>query len=447
MHRTFPDDFLIGSATSAHQVEGDNSNSDAWINEQVPGTAFHEPSGKAIDHWNRFKEDIELLAGLGLKSYRFSVEWAKVEPEPGVWSQQALDHYRDVCDACIASGMEPVITLHHFTSPAWLMCFGGWRGSETPALFGRYAERVMRHMGDRVNLVVTLNECNIAAVLQDYLKQLIAKGEAGVLERIGDKKPRRAAAERCGVTEDMYCPFSAATDAQGVATVMAAHRSARDAIRRTSPHVQVGFSLSLHQIQARPGAEQHAVEAWQRKFRQWLPLMADDDFIATQTYTRIILNANNLEDVPAGSESTQMKFEFAPEALAAVLRTVASEIDKPILISENGAAVDDDRERVAFIGRALAGVRQCMDEGIKVLGYFYWSSFDNFEWYYGYSKHFGLIAVDRGTMQRTPKESARYLGMIARTRKLPADAQMQAQPDGGRELLALLQEGRQAQRL
>jgi beta-glucosidase len=438
MQRTFPADFLWGVATSAHQVEGDNNNSDLWLEEQLPGSPFVEPSGDALDHWNRYAADIELLATLGLKSYRFSIEWARVEPAHGQWSQAALDHYRDVCDQCIRHGMEPVITLHHFTSPQWLMRFGGWRGAETPDLFACYVERVMGHLGDRVRYAVTMNECNIAAVLHDYVQQLIAKGDKVAIERLSNNRWKSLAAKHCGVDESLYCSFIGAVDAKGVETVMAAHRAARTVIRRVAPHVKVGFSLSLQQAQSRAGGEKFALDAWQRKFRQWLPLIADDDFVSTQTYTRTIYDIGGKYHVPAGSGTTQMKFEFAPEALAAVLRTIASETDKPILVSENGAAVDDDQLRIEFIGRALAGVHQCVAEGIKVLGYFYWSAFDNFEWYFGYAMQFGVIAVDRRTMERKPKGSAIYLGNIARTGVLPDEAQVQAQPDGGQELLDLL---------
>jgi beta-glucosidase len=225
-----------------------------------------------------------------------------------------------------------------------------------------------------------------------------------------------------------------------VATVQAAHRAARAVIRRVAPHARVGFSLSLQQAQARPGAEQFALDAWQRKFRQWLPLIADDDFVSTQTYTRTVYDLGGKYHVPAGTTQTQMKFEFSPEALAGVLRTIAAETDKPILISENGAAVADDKQRVEFIGRALAGVHQCLAEGIPVLGYFHWSAFDNFEWYFGYKMQFGLIAVDRSTMERKPKPSATYFGNICRSGALPDEAQVQPQPDGGRELLDIIRE-------
>lgn len=445
MQRVFPADFLWGAATSAHQVEGNNSNADLWLEEQLPGSPFVEPSGAALDHWNRYADDIELLAKLGLRAYRFSIEWARIEPQPGEWSEAALDHYRDVCDTCIRHGLEPVVTLHHFTSPQWLMRFGGWRGDETPALFARYAEKVMTYLGNRVNYVVTMNECNIAAVLQDYVQQLIVKGDRDAIERISKNEWKKEAVARLGITdESLYCSFIGAVDDKGVATVQAAHRAARAAIRRVAPHVKVGFSLSLQQAQARPGAESFALDAWQRKFRQWLPLIADDDFVSTQTYTRTIYDLGGKYHVPAGTTQTQMKFEFSPEALAGVLRTIAAETGKPILISENGAAVADDAQRVEFIGRSLAGVHQCIAEGIKVLGYFCWSAFDNFEWYFGYKMQFGLIAVDRTTMERHPKPSAAYYGNICRTGALPDDVQIQPQPDGGRDLREFLKEGSSA---
>lgn len=438
MQRTFPAGFLWGVSTSAHQVEGKNSNCDLWQEEQVPGSPFVEPSGAALDHWNRYRSDIALLAELGIKSYRFSVEWARVEPERGVFDQAALDHYRDVCDTCLSHGIEPVITLHHFTSPRWLMRVGGWRSEETPGLFARYAEQVMRQLGDKLNIVVTMNECNIAAVLLDYVQQLIAKGDKVAIEKLQDTRWKKAAAELCGASEESYCSFIGAFDARGVATVQAAHRAAREAIRRVAPHVKVGFSLSLQQVQAKPGAEKFAMDAWHRKFRQWLPLIEGDDFVATQTYTRSIYDVGSKFHVPQGARFTQMKFEFAPEALAAVLRVIAHETNKPILITENGVPIDNDEERVEHIGRALSGLHQCIEDGIKVLGYFHWSAFDNFEWYFGYAKTFGLIAVDRQTMVRTPKPSARYYGDIARANALPAQAQVQAQPDGARDLLDIL---------
>lgn len=157
----FPPNFLWGTATAAHQVEGNNTHSDFWAMEHLPNTMFAEPSGDAIDHYHRYPEDIALLAELGFNSYRFSLEWARVEPEDGRFSIAALDHYRRMCEACHAHGLKPIVTYHHFTSPRWLITQGGWENMETAQKFARYAGKVTQHLGDLIDTVCTINEVNI----------------------------------------------------------------------------------------------------------------------------------------------------------------------------------------------------------------------------------------------------------------------------------------------
>jgi beta-glucosidase len=162
----FPDGFLWGTATAAHQVEGGNVNCDYWVLEHVNGTSFAEPSGDACDQYHRYREDLELLARLGFNSYRFSVEWARIEPEDGEFSRAALEHYRRLMGACRDHGITPVLTLHHFTSPRWIAARGGWENPRTAEKFGRYAERVSAHLGDMIGLACTINEINVAILLQ-----------------------------------------------------------------------------------------------------------------------------------------------------------------------------------------------------------------------------------------------------------------------------------------
>ena len=138
----FEKDFLLGAATAAHQVEGNNRNSDNWAQEQMQHSSFVEPSGDACDHYNRYEEDIRLMAKAGLNAYRFSVEWARIEPEEGVFDEKATQHYRDVIRCCKENGLEPIVTLHHFTSPVWLIRKGGWEADTTPADFARYARYI-----------------------------------------------------------------------------------------------------------------------------------------------------------------------------------------------------------------------------------------------------------------------------------------------------------------
>ena len=163
----FPETFLWGVATAAHQVEGNNVNSDTWLFENVEDTAFMEPSGDAMDHYHRFREDIALIASLGLTSYRLSVEWSRIEPARGLFSKAELAHYREVLQCCRDNGLKTIVTLHHFTSPIWLLAQGGWESPETPSLFARYCARVVEEMGDLMDYACTMNEPNLAWLLAD----------------------------------------------------------------------------------------------------------------------------------------------------------------------------------------------------------------------------------------------------------------------------------------
>ncbi len=435
MTSQFPADFRWGVATAAHQVEGFNDNCDTWAEEMAEGSPYVDKSGIAIDHYRRFRDDIALIASLGFKHYRFSVEWARVEPSEGVFSTEALAHYRAVVDACVEHGLEPLVTLHHFTSPKWLMPLGGWRGERTPELFARYVGQVMPALGSAVQRVVTLNECNIGVLLQSMFSQL------GFVPPIGvDVKAWRApawresAAKACGTDPITYCGFQMAGDARGVATISAAHMAARAVIRKVAPGVKVGLSLALSQPHMVPGGEQNAARMWHGNFRQWLPAIDGDDFFALQNYTREIYGPQGQVATPAGTETTGAGYEFAPEAIASVARRVAAELKLPIIITENGYCGDNDERRVVFIDRALAGLHAAIADGVPITGYTYWTAFDNFEWVFGFGMRFGLIAVDRSTQQRLPKPSAYHLGAIARANALVNALQPQPQPGNSVDL-------------
>jgi len=143
---SFPDGFLWGTATAAHQVEGGNWNNDWWAWEHAPGTPCPDPSGDACDHWHRYDDDIALVADLGFNAYRFSLEWSRIEPEEGEFSLVALDHYKRMCESCLERGVEPVVTFHHFTSPRWVAAAGGWAVADTADRFARFVERAASHL-------------------------------------------------------------------------------------------------------------------------------------------------------------------------------------------------------------------------------------------------------------------------------------------------------------
>ena len=206
--------------------------------------------------------------------------------------------------------------------------------------------------------------------------------------------------------------FVSGRTSEGDILVMKAHQAARKAIKETDPALQVGITLSLHDIQAKDGGEERAAREWEEEFLHYIPYIREDDFFGLQNYTRSIIDENGICAAPADAELTQMDYEIYPQALEACIRKVYAELPVPIIVTENGIAADDDTVRVDFIKKATDGIVRCIADGIPVKGYMYWSLLDNFEWQKGFSMTFGLIAVDRATQTRTAKPSLTYLGNL-----------------------------------
>lgn len=419
----FPDGFLWGAATAAHQVEGDNTNSDWWAWEKKPGTPCKEPSGTAIEHYKRYARDIALIAGLGLNTYRFSVEWARIEPTEDRYDQFQLDHYRKVVDLCRKSKLTPMVTLNHFTLPQWLADRGGWHSPSIVGLFDRFTRNVVKALGDGVDWYCTINEPGVVAY----------GGYAGAFN---------------------FPPGLKGTDSWKAANakLIEAHKVARAAIKELRPNAKVGLTNSMQEWESNAGGAPIMNYARNLMEDVFLEAAVDDDFIGVQTYTRARLDLPRAAGliagaglaVPAlekllvgrvtdwqrdagsgvsvgapGTRVTQMGYEFRPEAIAATVRRTAKMLPgKPIVVTEHGVATADDTERVEFITEGLKALHPLIAEGIPLQGYVHWSAFDNFEWAYGYAMQFGLIAVDRETQVRTIKPSGRFLGDIARANKL-----------------------------
>lgn len=428
----FPKGFMIGAATAAHQVEGSNVHSDYWLQEHMPHSSFTEPSGDACDHYHRYAEDIELLAKAGLNAYRFSIEWARIEPEEGRFDEAEIEHYRQVIRCCRVHGVEPVVTLHHFTSPAWLIRKGGWEAESTVEYFRRYAAYVAQKLGGELTYVCTINEANmglqLAAISKRYMlmaeqakkaaasgaKQAEGKVQVGMnFEKMMENMKFAAMENAQAFGTPQPQTFVSARTPAGDILVMRAHQAAREAIKARCPHIRVGLTLSLHDLQAQPGGEAFAEAAWEEEFRHYLPYIEGDDFLGVQNYTRTVYGPAGQLPAPQGAELTQMEYEFYPQALAHVLRQVHRDFPGDLIVTENGIATADDTRRVAFLQEALAGVQACLTDGLPIRGYFHWSLLDNFEWQKGFSMTFGLIAVDRATQKRTPKPSLTLLGSFA----------------------------------
>lgn len=419
----FQKGFYLGAATAAHQVEGNNTNSDYWVMENLPGSAFTDPSGIACDHYRRYKEDIDYMKKAGLNAYRFSIEWARIEPEKGRFDEAQVEHYRDVLTYCRENRIEPIVTLLHGTSPKWLISEGGWKAEGTVEYFTRYCVYVVERLGDLMHYVCTLNEYNMGlqmeAIMQKVYKKMGLNLQVGMKlttdmlpeER---KKMLRAQAEAFGVEDILGVhTFMSQADEASDAFLLHVHEAARNAIKTVRPDLKVGATMSLHFLDVLPGGGEQAEKIWKDEFSHYLPVIKDDDFIGVQNYTRSIVGPDGERPVPDGAEVTQMGYEYYPESVAGVIRRVAKDYHGEIFVTENGLATDDDSRRVEFIQRAVKSVQECVEEGVSVVGYLYWSLLDNFEWQSGYCKHFGLIGVNRETMERTPKESLWCLGSYA----------------------------------
>jgi beta-glucosidase len=414
----FPDGFLWGVATAGHQVEGDNTNSDWWEWEHRPGTRVAEPSGTAIEHWSRYREDIALLASLGFAVYRFGVEWARIEPSEGRFDVEALRHYRAVVAAVRHHGMEPMVTLHHFTTPRWFADRGGWMAPDAAVLYERYCQAVVRAFEDQVDWYCTINEPGVLAF-------------GGYLGALG------------------WPPGTTDLDAWHLAIngLRKAHVMALSAVKTIRPEARVGATHSMTEYEA-TGSGGPLME-YLRHFNEdvFLEVCTNDDFVGVQTYTRVVIDApgpaapfvralvgwgplrrlvlpglirrriGDFDALPAagGARRTDMGYEYRPQAVAATVRRAASLLPgKDILVTEHGIATNDDAERIEFITEGLTALHETIGTGVRLRGYVHWSAFDNFEWAFGYRMRFGLVAVDRASQERTVKPSGEFLGAVAR---------------------------------
>jgi beta-glucosidase len=387
---SFPDGFRWGTATAAHQIEGGCWNNDWWRWEHTPGSGCVEPSGDACDSWNRWPEDVALLAELGFDSYRFSIEWSRVEPEDGEHAVAALDHYLRIGEALLEAGIDPVVTFHHFTTPRWLADQGGWTNPATADRFAAFCERAAAHLAPVLRRACTINEPNIVATM-GHLVGVFPPGER-------DRDARHRANE----------------------VFVAAHRGAVDAIRAAAPGVPVGLTLSMDDYQAVDGGESKRDHIRRGMEDVFLDATEGDDFVGVQTYSRSRIGPDGRLPAEEGVPTLIMGYEYYPQALEATIRRAweRTKGEVPILVTENGIGTDDDAQRQAYVRSALEGVLRCLDDGIDVRGYTYWSLLDNFEWAFGYGPRFGLVDCDRATFARTPKDSARWLGRVARANAL-----------------------------
>jgi beta-glucosidase len=418
--------FLWGAGTSAHQVEGGNDKNDWWDWEMIPGKIRNgDRSGAACGHWERYEEDLDLLHSLGLDAYRFSIEWSRIEPEPGRYDDAALDHYRRVLLACRARGIAPMVTLHHFTNPRWFAALGGWEAQGNLPHFARFARLAGERFGDLVDLWITINEPEVLAfygydqgtwppgvkdrsralrvianLLEAHALASMALREADRVDADGD-----GAAALIGVAKHwaLLEPLRSWFPLDRLAAAIQ-HRVFDVAVARALR----GDPIDLSILGARP--VRRRVEA----------LRGSSDFLGVNYYTRwmVSLFGKDPRRARLGAEVTDLGWEFYPEGLERALMECA-DFGLPLLVTENGIADAADRLRPAFIRESLAALDRARARGTDVRGYFHWSLLDNFEWNDGFQGRFGLHAVDfeKADLPRSPRPSARvYAEEIARRR-------------------------------
>ncbi len=409
----FPKDFLWGAATASHQVEGNTHNDwTEWekanavhLAKESEGHFGHLPcwervkkeaanptnylSGSSTDHYHRFAEDFDIAKNLGHNVYRFSLEWSRIEPEKGVFDQAELQHYQQVVRALRERGIEPFVTLWHWTLPLWLRDEGGLLAKNFPVYFEKYTGKVLEIVGPDITFVVTLNEPDVVSS-HSYLKGVWPPQQKSILK------------------------FLRATF-----HLIAAHKKAYAITKELFPAIQVG--IAKHNVYF----EIVKNTLWNKLLksvadylwnRWWLNrIQKHQDFIGLNHYNRNVIDGwygKNPNQVV-----TDFGWEFVPESLTDAL-TELIPYHKPIYVTENGLADATDELRQQFIPRAINAVETAIQQGAPVRGYMYWSLLDNFEWDKGYWLKFGLISVDRNTFKRTIRPSAQlYAELIKKTRK------------------------------
>jgi len=402
----FPKGFFWGAATSAYQVEGDNLNCDWW--EWEKRTGLREVSGQACRHYHLYKEDFALAQSLNHNCHRLSIEWSRIEPEQGKFSQPEIDHYIDVILSLKERNIEPIVTLHHFTNPLWFTRLGGWLNKNAPRYFLRYAERIAQALGDKVNYWVTVNE-PMVYVYHSYILAVWPPQENSLL------KAKR-------VTDNLAISHAR--------TYKLIHRIYQ---RRNLSSPKISIAQSVQAFISCSPALKNKISVFLKdkyfnlEFIERLLRYKSLDFIGINYYTRNLIDAEGwgLKNLLLGTckknhsvlAKNSLGWDIYPEGLYHLLLKL-KKYKLPLFILENGICTEDDNARWDFISQHLRYMHRAMTEGVKVLGYIYWSLLDNYEWDKGFGPHFGLIEVDYNSYKRTVRESAKKFSLVCNTGRL-----------------------------
>jgi len=410
----FPRGFLWGTATSAHQVEGNNVNNQWWEWEQRAGRIINgDKSGAACDWWNgRWREDFDRAAEYGHNAHRLSIEWSRVQPSPGEWNEDALDRYIEMLRGLVERDITPFVCLHHFSDPIWLSNSGGWENEEVVEHFLKYTRKIVETLKDYVSYWITINEPNIYA-FNGYLLGQFPPGKRNI-----------------------------STCVRVLGNMVRGHAAAYHAIHEVQPTARVGIALhyrGAYPRRSRSPLDRLAVRLMKDFFNESFPRAITSGVFSTVLGRERIPKAKNTQDFIginyytcdrvgfSLSEPGLIRRDFRPGRTLSQTEFIASEpegmfeairwarkFEKPILISENGIDDKNDNLRPGYLMEHLYQVWRAANENYPVKGYFHWTLVDNFEWERGWSQRFGLWELDPATQVRSKRKSADLYAEIIR---------------------------------
>jgi beta-glucosidase len=398
----FPQNFLWGAATSAYQVEGDNVNADWWQWEKDRGL---ENSGRASRHYEFYEQDFDLAKSLNHNAHRLSIEWSRIEPSEGKFSQEEIKHYIDVIVSLRSRNIEPMVTLHHFTNPAWFAKSGGWESQQSVAKFLRYCDFVTRALAKHVHYWITINEPMI------YIPHAYI---------LGVWPPQAKSLLKAKKVEDNLVSAH-------IKTYCLIHKIYKE-LNLLEPSISIAQNMQAFVpcvLNLKNRFAAYLRDKWYNfGFLDKIMRRKAMDFIGVNYYSRQLVElkkwgiGNLAMDVCKNNhhpvKKNSLGWDIYPEGLYEVLLKLRK-YNLPVIITENGICTSDDDLRWEYICGHLKNIHFAMEKGVNVTGYLYWSLMDNFEWDRGFSPRFGLIDIDYNTYRRTIRESARKFSQVCKT--------------------------------
>ena len=408
----FPKDFLWGASTAGHQVEGGLHNQwTVWEKANAERLAREAPqrftplpnwedhiaaasqpenyiSGKGVEHYARYPEDINILKDLNMNAFRFGIEWSRVEPEPGKWDESAIAHYRAEIAALQKQGIEPIPTLWHWSMPVWFAEMGGFEKRANVAHFVRFAEKCSQELAGDLHYLITLNEPNTYVAIS-YIA--------------GEWPPAKK---------------STLLALKAMRNLTVAHNQAYKILKQDHPQLQVGIAMNMSDsipLQRNPVG--HAVVRLKDYTWNWWfvnRIRRHQDFVGLNYYMTTYHHWNYKKGNPKEPRN-DLGWFMEPSGIYPLLLKVWKRYKKPIIVTENGLADSKDQYRQWWLQETIAAMRKALQSGVDLRGYLHWSLLDNFEWSYGWWPKFGLVAVDRETMQRTIRPSAKWFAKQIKT--------------------------------